>query len=86
VTLSSSLGASWRLANLPNFALDRLSRYEANLWRQADQIYSRSRLSIAEATQETTPFRRWRLMYLQKNFETLFGAVFVRAALGWRRP
>jgi hypothetical protein len=27
-----------RLANLPNFALDRLSRYEATLWRQADRI------------------------------------------------
>jgi len=27
-----------RLANLPNFALDRLSRYEATLWRQVDQI------------------------------------------------
>ena len=27
-----------RLANLPNFALDRLSRYEASLWRQADRI------------------------------------------------
>jgi hypothetical protein len=27
-----------RLANLPNFALDRLSRYELTLWRQADQI------------------------------------------------
>jgi hypothetical protein len=27
-----------RLANLPNFALDRLSRYEAALWRQARQI------------------------------------------------
>jgi hypothetical protein len=27
-----------RLANLPNFALDRLSRYEATLWRQARQI------------------------------------------------
>jgi len=27
-----------RLANLPNFALDRLSRYEANLWRQASRI------------------------------------------------
>jgi hypothetical protein len=27
-----------RLANLPNFALDRLSRYEAPLWRQARQI------------------------------------------------
>jgi hypothetical protein len=27
-----------RLANLPNFALDRLSRYEATLWRQTDQI------------------------------------------------
>ena len=26
------------LANLPNFALDRLSRYEAMLWRQAGQI------------------------------------------------
>jgi hypothetical protein len=27
-----------RLANLPNFTLDRLSRYEATLWRQTDQI------------------------------------------------
>ena len=27
-----------RLANLPNYALDCLSRYEATLWRQADQI------------------------------------------------
>jgi hypothetical protein len=27
-----------RLANLPNFALDRLSRYEATLWRQAGQV------------------------------------------------
>jgi hypothetical protein len=27
-----------RLANLPNFALDPLSRYEAALWRQVAQI------------------------------------------------
>jgi hypothetical protein len=27
-----------QLANLPNFALDRLSRYEAMLWRQAGRI------------------------------------------------
>ena len=27
-----------RLANLPNFALDRLSRDEATLWRHAGQI------------------------------------------------
>jgi hypothetical protein len=27
-----------RLANLPNFVLDRLSRYEGSLWRQAGQI------------------------------------------------
>jgi hypothetical protein len=27
-----------RLADLPNFALDRLSRYEATLWRQAGQV------------------------------------------------
>jgi hypothetical protein len=26
------------LTNLPNFALDRLSRYEATLWRQAGQV------------------------------------------------
>jgi hypothetical protein len=32
--------ARWflRLANLPNFALDRLSRYEATLWRQAGRL------------------------------------------------
>ena len=29
-----------RLANLPSFALDRLSRYEVRLWRQVDQILS----------------------------------------------
>ena len=29
-----------RLCNLPNYALDRLSRYEATLWRQAGQILS----------------------------------------------
>jgi hypothetical protein len=27
-----------RVANLPNFAFDRLSRYEATLWRQTAQI------------------------------------------------
>jgi hypothetical protein len=27
-----------RLANLSNFALDRLSRYESTLWRQAGRI------------------------------------------------
>jgi hypothetical protein len=27
-----------RLANLPNYAIDRLSRYEATLWRQVSQI------------------------------------------------
>jgi hypothetical protein len=27
-----------RLSNLPSYALDRLSRYEATLWRQACQI------------------------------------------------
>jgi hypothetical protein len=27
-----------QLCNLPNYALDRLSRYEATLWRQAGQI------------------------------------------------
>jgi hypothetical protein len=34
-----------RLANLPNFALDRLSRYEASLWRQAGRtLYALEKL------------------------------------------
>jgi hypothetical protein len=31
-------GCYLRLTNMPNFALDRLSRYEAALWRQAGQV------------------------------------------------
>lgn len=41
VTLNSDLATCYlRLANLPNFALDRISRYEATLWRQVDQTLS----------------------------------------------
>ena len=36
-----------RLADLPNYPLDRLSRYEAILWRQAGQILSLSMHWIA---------------------------------------
>jgi hypothetical protein len=35
---SAYFSAMVRLADLPNFALDRLSRYETNLWRQAGRI------------------------------------------------
>ena len=35
---TSSHFAFLRLANLPSYPLDRLSRYEATLWRQAGQI------------------------------------------------
>jgi hypothetical protein len=38
VNLAAELARCFlRLANLPNFALDRLSRYEATLWRQVGQ-------------------------------------------------
>jgi hypothetical protein len=38
--LSLDLARSFlRLVNLPNCALDRLSRYEAALWRQVRQIF-----------------------------------------------
>ena len=59
-----------RLANLPNFALDRLSRYEATLWRQAGQIlfaldaldrrkpHERRRRFHAGGRQELPPFER----------------------------
>lgn len=47
---ASSLATCFlRLANLPNFALDRLSRYEAALWRQAAQItFTLDRLNRAK--------------------------------------
>jgi hypothetical protein len=44
-----------RLANLPNFALDRLSRYETSLWRQAGQI-----LFALEALDRRKPQERTR--------------------------
>ena len=47
------------LANVPNYALDRLSRYEANLWRQAGQI-----LFVLDALDRRKPWdRRRRLRF-----------------------
>jgi hypothetical protein len=48
-----------RLANLPNFALDRLSRYEATLWRQAGRI-----LYALEALDRRKPQERMRSAWL----------------------
>jgi hypothetical protein len=45
-----------RLANLPNFALDRLSRYKATLWRQAGGFCLLSMLWVAQATGAWAPF------------------------------
>ena len=44
-----------RLTNLPNYALDRLSRYEATLWRQAGQI-----LFALDALDRRKPWNRRR--------------------------
>ena len=49
-----------RLANLPNYPLDRLSRYEATLWRQAGQI-----LFALEALDRRKPQDRWRRLPLR---------------------
>jgi hypothetical protein len=51
-----------RLANLPNFALDRLSRYEATLWRQAGRI-----LYALEALDRRKPQERRRRFWLSAN-------------------
>ena len=48
-----------RLANLPNFALDRLSRYEATLWRQAGRI-----LHVLEILDRRKPQERRRRAWL----------------------
>ena len=47
-----------RLADLPNFALDRLSRYEASLWRQVRQIlYALNALDRRRPQERTHHFR-----------------------------
>ena len=49
-----------RLANLPNFALDRLSRYEATLWRQAGRIlYALEMLDRRKPQERTKHFPRF---------------------------
>jgi hypothetical protein len=46
-----------QLANLPNFALDRLSRYETNLWRQAGRIlHALEMLDRRKPQERTRPF------------------------------
>jgi hypothetical protein len=50
-----------RLANLPNFALDRLSRYEASLWRQAGRIlHALEKLDRRKPQERTRHFSRVR--------------------------
>jgi len=53
-----------RLANLPNFALDRLSRYEATLWRQAGRM-----LCALEKLDRRKPQERARRVYLGTGSE-----------------
>jgi hypothetical protein len=55
-----------RLANLPNFALDRLSRYEATLWRQAGRI-----LLALNALDRRKPQERNRQLRINNHHERL---------------
>ena len=48
-----------RLANLPNYALDRLSRYEAILWRQVGRILFALHALDRRKPQERTRSFRW---------------------------
>jgi hypothetical protein len=53
-----------RLANLPSFALDRLSRYEAALWRQAGRI-----LFALDAFDRRKPQERRRNSYVSNRHD-----------------
>jgi hypothetical protein len=55
-----------RLANLSNFALDRLSRYEATLWRQAGRI-----LLALDALERRKPQERNRQVRINNHHERL---------------
>lgn len=54
-----------RLADLPSFALDRLNRYEAALWRQVAQT-----LFALDALDRCKPGERRRRSYTRGNFRT----------------
>jgi hypothetical protein len=53
-----------RLTNLPNYPLDRLSRYEATLWRQARQI-----IFALDLLDRRKPWDRWRRLRLGSQQE-----------------
>src|SRR5258708_6931826 len=53
-----------RLANLPNYALDRLSQYEAMLWRQVSQI-----LFVLDALDRRKPQERRRRFRIDSRQE-----------------
>jgi hypothetical protein len=53
-----------RLANLPNFALDRVGRYEAALWRQSCRI-----LHALEILDRRKPQERTRRIWLSPTYE-----------------
>jgi hypothetical protein len=49
-----------RRTNLPNFALDRITRYEATLWRQAGQIlFALDALDRRKSQDRGRPFPCW---------------------------
>jgi hypothetical protein len=52
-----------RLTNLPTYPLDRLSRYEATLWRQACQI-----LFTLQCLDRRKPWERLRLRAARDQF------------------
>jgi hypothetical protein len=53
---ATELGRAFlRLANLPNYALDRVSRYEAALWRQVGQL-----LFVLDTLDRRNPLERRR--------------------------
>src|SRR4051812_21905247 len=55
-----------RLANLPSYVLDRLSRYEATIWRQAAQV-----MFTLDALKRRKPWEGRRLVerrrYISRN-------------------
>jgi hypothetical protein len=71
-------GCFLRLANLPNFALDRLSRYEVNLWRQAGRILHALEMLDRRKPQERRP-RFWRFATSEKATAPITRATIVQS-------
>jgi hypothetical protein len=76
-----------RLANLPNFALDRLSRYESTLWRQSAGYYLRlMHRNVVNPKKEDDVRQRQRIVLPELVLSTFEAKIELKDQIGTSHP